>query len=63
MDRPQQGPGDVEPRDRLAVLANAVADAKALMARGEHETDAGAQLTVSPQTIDQTIQSLSLIHI
>lgn len=41
-----QGPATLEPQLRLAVLANAVADAKALMQAGEHETALGAQTEV-----------------
>lgn len=41
MDRLEHAPGDVEPGMRMAVLANAVADAKALMEQGRNETNDG----------------------
>lgn len=55
MDQPQRGPADIEVTNRLTVLANATADAKAMMDRGEHETDKGAQTTVSPEEVDEII--------
>jgi len=57
MDRPQHGPGDIEPQKRLAVLANAVADAKALMERGQHETNDGARTTIAPEQVEHIIGS------
>jgi len=56
MDRLKHGPANIEPEKRLAVLANAVADAKALMTRGEHETDEGAHSTVAAEQVDRIIQ-------
>ena len=56
MHRTPQGPRDIEPQKRLAVLANAVADAKALTARGEHETNKGAQSTVAADQVEQIIE-------
>lgn len=55
MDRSPQGPADVEPGKRLAVLANAVADAMSLMKKGEHETSVGAHFTVTPEQVNRTI--------
>ncbi len=43
MDRPQHGPADIDPQKRLAVLANATANAKELTDAGNHETNCGAQ--------------------
>ncbi len=57
MDKQQRGPADIEAHKRLAVLANATADAKALMARGEHETDKGAQTMMSAQAVEETIET------
>ena len=57
MKQNPKGPGDVAPEKRLAVLANAVADAKGLMERGEHETDKGARNDVAADGVDQTIES------
>ena len=56
MHRTPQGPRDIEPQKRLAVLANAVADAKALTERGEHETNKGAQSTVAADQVEQIIE-------
>ncbi len=53
MDRPQQGPGDIEPQKRLAVLANATADAKEITAAGKHETNRGAENSVEPDQVEQ----------
>jgi len=55
MDRPQHGPADIDPQKRLAVLANATADAKELTAAGEHETNRGAQNSVAPDQVEQLI--------
>ena len=47
-----QGPATLEPHIRLTVLANAVADATALTAAGEHETAFGAQSEVPPGHVE-----------
>ncbi len=57
MQKSQRGPADIEAKNRLAVLANATADAKALMERGEHETDKGALSHVSPEEVEKIITS------
>lgn len=55
MDKRQRGPADIDANKRLAVLANATADAKTLMEQGEHETDKGTQTTVAPVEVDRII--------
>ncbi len=55
MDRPQHGPADIDLQKRLAVLANATADAKELTAAGEHETNRGAQSSVAADQVEQLI--------
>ncbi len=57
MDRPQHGPADIEPQKRLAVLANATADAKELIAAGEHETNRGAENSVAPDEVERITAS------
>lgn len=57
MEQPQRGPADIETQERLAVLANATADAMALIERGESETDDGARTTVPAKQVDQIIGS------
>ncbi|MBA3800512.1 MAG: hypothetical protein H0X18_15740 [Geodermatophilaceae bacterium] len=53
MDQLEHGPGDVEPGKRMTVLANAVADAKELMDRGEHETNDGARTELAAGEVDK----------
>jgi len=55
VDQTERGPADIEARKRLAVLANATADATALMERGQHETAKGAQTTVPPEEVVEII--------
>lgn len=51
MDPAQQGPADIEPQKRLAVLANATE----LTAAGEHETNRCAQNSVAPDQVERLI--------
>ncbi len=51
----QQGPADVQAQTRLAGLANATADAKALMQRGKHETNYGTLSSMPDGEVDKII--------
>lgn len=55
MQKVQQGPADIDAQKRLAVLANAMADAKALLKAGEHETNKGASSSMSPEQVEKII--------
>jgi len=57
MDQLEHGPEAVDAAKRLAVLANAVADAKSLMDRGEHETSDGARTELPAGDIEKIIES------
>ena len=52
MDRLEHGPADVEAGKRMAVLANAVADATSLMDQGKHETNDGARTELAAGEVE-----------
>ncbi len=51
----QRGPADIQAQTRLAGLANATADAKALMERGKHETNYGTLSSMPDGEADKII--------
>lgn len=53
----QHGPADIQAQTRLAVLANATADAKALLARGMHETNNGTLNSLPEGEVEKIIAS------
>ena len=55
MNSSQKGPADIAAENRLAVLANATADAQALMSRGKHETIKGALGELPSAEVDRII--------
>ena len=57
MDQLKQGSKDIAQSDRLAVLANATADAKALIHGCEHKTRNGARTDVPLDQVDRIMAS------
>ena len=57
MDEQRRGPGDVPTSERVATIGTAAADAMAHKARGEHETNHGAQLAVPLKQAEAIIAS------
>ncbi len=55
MQNLEQGPATLEPVLRLSVLANAVADAAALVESGKHETAYGAMTQVPADQVTQIV--------